>query len=164
MGVNIPLIILVLFILKHLICDFLLQGPYQFLNKGNLRHPGGYIHAGINGIGTMVVLAIAIPTTILSFPGLVLLGVLEFVTHYAIDCAKININAKMKWGPLTSPYYWYSLGLDQALHWFIYTILIYMALGANQNDFGGITVLLSIFGFLGAFIFGMLNDFLMIND
>jgi hypothetical protein len=33
-----------------------------------------------------------------------------------------------------------------------------MALGANQNDFGGTTVLLSISGFLGAFIFGMLND------
>jgi len=30
----------------------------------------------------------------------------------------------MKWGPLTSPYYWYSLGLDQALHMLVYAAII----------------------------------------
>jgi hypothetical protein len=156
MNTNVPLIVIIFFILKHLICDFFLQGSYQFLNKGNLRHPGGYVHAGINGIGTMIVFAVTTP--VIGAPVIILLGVLDFVTHYAIDCAKVNINAKMKWEPLTSPNYWFSLGIDQTLHWFIYVLLIYMALGANKNDFGGITVLLSVSGFLGAFISGMLME------
>ncbi len=33
---------------KHMVADFYLQTPYQYLNKGTYGHPGGFLHAGIH--------------------------------------------------------------------------------------------------------------------
>lgn len=37
-------------LVAHLIADWLLQNEWMAVNKANLRHPAGYVHAGIHGV------------------------------------------------------------------------------------------------------------------
>lgn len=46
------LFVMLLLQVKHFFADFYFQGPYQYLNKGNFKHPGGYLHAFIHSILT----------------------------------------------------------------------------------------------------------------
>ena len=43
----------VLFEAKHFLCDFVLQSAYQYRNKGIYGHPGGILHAGLHGLGSL---------------------------------------------------------------------------------------------------------------
>ena len=35
-------------LVAHLVADWMLQNEWMSLNKANLRHPAGYVHAGIH--------------------------------------------------------------------------------------------------------------------
>lgn len=49
-------------VVAHLVCDWLLQNEWMAVNKTNLRHPAGYVHAGIHGIGLAFVFGwVALP-------------------------------------------------------------------------------------------------------
>ncbi len=37
-------------LIAHLVADWLLQNEWMVLNKGNLRHPAGWVHASVHGI------------------------------------------------------------------------------------------------------------------
>ena len=113
------LLLLALFQLKHLICDFFLQVPYHYKNKGTYGHPGGGEHAVIHALGTTVFLP--------WFTGIgfaVLLVLAEAIFHYHVDWAKMNINAARGWGPTTHESFWYLLGVDQALHQISYIVMV----------------------------------------
>lgn len=58
------------------------------------------------------------------------LGLIDFVIHYHIDWAKMNLNAKMGWGANTHEEFWWLLGLDQFLHALTYVGLVYLVTGA----------------------------------
>jgi len=107
-----------LFTIKHFVVDFLLQFKYQWSNKGTYGHPGGLLHAGLHGIGTALCLYAFDWQHILFFAGF------DAVLHYHIDWAKMNINARMGWGPTTHEQFWWLLGLDQLLHSLTYIIII----------------------------------------
>ena len=107
-------IIMGLFLVKHFIFDWLLQTKYQWSNKGNWKHFGGYLHAGINVWGSIIVFLICDIYIATPLIGLLLLG--EFVSHYAMDWTKMNINAKMGWGPTTHEQFWWLTGFDQLVH------------------------------------------------
>ena len=107
--------------IKHFICDFLMQTPFQYLNKGKYLHPGGIVHALIHGLGTSIVFFI--------------LGIdiywliaLDILLHYNIDYLKIKINTKYNLKPDNSEYYWYLLGLDQLLHQLTYGVILWITL------------------------------------
>lgn len=108
------LFILTLLFTKHFIVDFPLQVPYHYLNKGTYAHLGGIQHAMFHGIGTMIVSFFFAPTMWLW------LGLLDAFLHYHIDWAKMNLNSKLGYGPLTSEKFWWLLGLDQYLHTLTY--------------------------------------------
>lgn len=110
------LILFSLFLIKHLIFDWFLQNEYQFANKGNWKHPGGYVHAGLNIIGTLfaVVIFVMFFGKISSVFLLLLAG--EFISHYLMDWSKMNINKKMGWGPTTHHEFWWLTGFDQFVH------------------------------------------------
>jgi len=110
-----------IFIVKHFIVDFLMQGPYEYINKGIYGHPGGILHAWSHAITTWSLL---FGLYQMDMPVAVLYAVLEFVIHYHIDWAKIQINTKYKLTPITSERYWHLLGLDQCLHYLTYWIMI----------------------------------------
>lgn len=105
-------------IVKHFVVDFGMQTEYQWKNKGNIKHPGGYLHVGLHLIGTLLVIAAVAAVYGVYFPVLLIWGVAMFeaVTHYATDWSKVNICKNMGWKPDNSPYFWHMVGLDQLIH------------------------------------------------
>ena len=112
----------VLFLLftKHLIIDFPLQTPYQWMNKGTYGHPGGLLHAGLHALGTLFVFLIVGA----SIEGAIILAVIDGIVHYHIDWAKMNINSRYGWKADTSPHFWTLLGINQYLHALTYLLLV----------------------------------------
>jgi hypothetical protein len=118
---NVLLVLAALAVLqfKHFVCDFVIQTPYQALNKGTYGHPGGFIHAGLHALtGTLVFLVIAPP---LAWGVAIVAG--EFVLHYHIDWSKEQILKRMEWKH-PSPPYWWTLGFDQFLHQLTYVGIV----------------------------------------
>lgn len=103
--------ILLLFQLKHLVADFLLQNTYILQHRGSYGHPGGLLHTGIHLVGSVLILALA------GTPGWLFaaLIVVEGLVHYHTDWLKDNYT---RWRGLTTadPLYWFVLGFDQAVH------------------------------------------------
>jgi hypothetical protein len=143
MNLNIPILLLVLFILKHLICDFFLQSSYQTAGKHKFLHPGGVLHAAIHGVGTMVVLAIAVPT--IGLPAMIWLGLADMFSHYAIDYMKTNGTAVFKLVPENHTY-WTLFAIDQAIHWIMYVLFMFFAVNTVvvYGPFVGLTITFSM--------------------
>lgn len=114
------LTLIFLLFLKHFIVDFPLQTKYQWSNKGTYLHPGGLLHSGLHGLGTYFVFLAYAPFAS------IFLALIDFVVHYHIDWAKMNLNSKMGWGPHTSEKFWWLLGLDQFLHALTYIGLVWL--------------------------------------
>lgn len=108
--------------LKHFIFDFVLQGPYQYLNKGTYGHPGGILHSGLQGVGSFVALAWFFTNWWL----LAVVCFVEFLVHYHVDWAKMNLNKYWDLRPNNSEYFWWLLGLDQLLHYLTYFGMIFV--------------------------------------
>lgn len=119
MTANLVLEILGYLFLKHFIVDFPLQKPYQYQNKGDYGHPGGILHSALHGIGTIITLVFFAP-----IGTAIAMGVADFVVHYHIDWAKVNINKAFNWGPTTHEQFWWLLGLDQLLHALTYIAIV----------------------------------------
>jgi hypothetical protein len=106
---------LVLLQVKHFICDFAIQTPYQFLNKGIYGHPGGLIHAGLHaGTGALVFFIITPPLGL----GIAIV-IAEFVLHYHIDWLKEQTVKRRQWA-FPHAEFWWAFGFDQFLHQFTY--------------------------------------------
>lgn len=110
--------------LKHFICDFILQTPYQFLNKGTYGHLGGVLHSVIQAIGSVIILTI-IGFNVLSLFTISWVCTVEYLVHYHIDWAKMNLNKYYNWKCDSSSQFWMLLGFDQYLHYMTYCFMIY---------------------------------------
>lgn len=109
--------------IKHFICDFPLQMfPWLYQNKGRYLHPGGIVHAGSHGAGTFIVLSLLI-----DMPTAALCASLDFLLHYHLDWAKMNISDHYNLKPDNSEWFWLLLGLDQLLHHLTYFAIVYYA-------------------------------------
>ena len=113
-------LLLVLFQIKHFICDYPLQTPYmlQKANKENWIKPL-FAHAGDHSIGTFIVV---------SFFNIKLAFVLAFLDlflHFIVDRIKASPNIGNRWG-IDKSYFWWALGLDQMAHHLINYIFIYI--------------------------------------
>ena len=115
---NFTLLLLVGLVVKHFIADYTLQTASMIQGKGSFFSPGGYIHAGIHAVGTIIVFALfAIPATL--FWSLV---ALEFVIHYLVDFGKRNFGDHVS--STESPrMFWAINGFDQLLHHLTYIAL-----------------------------------------
>jgi hypothetical protein len=105
---------------KHLVVDFFLQNYWQAKNKGNLLHPGGYVHAALHGISTFFILAAFM------IPGAMVLAIFDLVSHYTIDWTKVNTTKALK-KTYTDSVFWWLLGIDQYLHMLVYLTISYYA-------------------------------------
>ena len=113
---------LFLLFVKHFICDFPLQAnAWMYRNKGTYMHPGGIAHAGIHGLGTLLVLAPFIGSLSMLF------AAIDMLVHYHIDWAKMNISKRYDLQPNNSERFWVLLGFDQLLHHITYFVIIYFA-------------------------------------
>lgn len=115
------IILLALLLIKHCLCDFVLQTPWQIHQKGIYGAPGGLVHSGIHVAGTLVALLVIMP------PLPVILTVLaaEFVIHYHIDWGKEQAVRRFKWRE--GARFWNAIGLDQLFHNLTYLgIVVYV--------------------------------------
>jgi hypothetical protein len=125
------LLLFFLFQVKHLILDFLVQDrfPYMWMNKGDLYHLGGWLHALSNALGSFGVLALVHPPTVAEMPWWTAAATLcwcEMLLHFAIDFTRVRLNQKAGWKCDTSPYFWDVLGVDQFLHQLTYLAMIFV--------------------------------------
>lgn len=101
--------------IKHFVCDFMIQTPYQFLNKGIYGHPGGLLHAGLHALLTTTVFFLLTPPLVLG----IAIVIVEFVLHYHIDWLKELTFKRRKW-VFPQAEFWWVFGFDQFLHQFTY--------------------------------------------
>lgn len=119
-------VLYVLFRLKQLACDWLLQTSWMAAGKGKDFETTGYqpllIHAGIHGCGTLLIVLIIAPK-------FWWLGLVDIVIHGAIDRVtavfrvRNDLTPKNKW-------FWWSIGIDQEAHNFthlFYIMLIFLS-------------------------------------
>lgn len=115
----------VLFIGKHYVADFpLQQNPYMWQHKHIYWHPGGWTHAGVHGLGTLLVTGLMALFGAVPIAACFLLAVLDAVVHHHVDFWKMNKNRDRNWKPDTHPEFWVLLGQDQALHYATYAAFI----------------------------------------
>lgn len=124
---QIALIVVLILLFKHLVCDFFLQTAYQYRNKGIYGHPGGLLHAGLHVLGTAFLFLYVNPGP--KIVALILAG--EFVVHYHIDWAKEQIVKRCKLTTEDSAFWW-ALGVDQFLHGATYVAIAWLALGTRS--------------------------------
>lgn len=103
---------------KHLVVDWILQPPWMWKNKGTYGHIGGIAHAAFNAVFTGLCF-------LLITDNILPIILIDFLAHYHIDWAKMNITRLTKWGPTTHPEFWWLTGFDQYLHQATYIFLIY---------------------------------------
>ena len=133
---------------KHFFGDGPLQTVYIVKNKGKWLHPGGILHAGIHGVGTLLALLLtfAIVETgkpmwyLASFAALIAVG--DFVIHYMIDLIKMLMepsnwvefktvgsgkNKKQVLIVHNLKHFW-AIMADQAAHFLTYIVIICLVL------------------------------------
>lgn len=107
------------FIVKHFICDFILQRKYQYENKHIYGHLGGILHAGIHMLGTFFIVLYFVSSFKMGF----CMALLDGVLHYHIDLAKSRLSIKHDLKS-NNDWFWILLGIDQMLHYLTYIIII----------------------------------------
>ena len=110
--------------IKHFVCDYLLQTPYQLLNKGIYLHPGGLLHAGLHALFTMGAFLVASPSVALGIA--IVVG--EFLIHYHIDWVKEQVIQRKGWDA-TQRNFWWAIGFDQLLHHLTYIVIAGLLVG-----------------------------------
>lgn len=105
------LALLLLLQIKHLVADFVLQGPYILDNRWRYGHPGGLLHAGLHVAGSALAFAAV------GGPAAAIAAILvtEGVVHYHIDWAKDNYTRARALTPRDGSF-WRAIGIDQCLH------------------------------------------------
>ncbi len=99
-----------IFIVKHLVADFLLQTTWMAVGK---ERPAGWLaplaaHAGVHALMTAAIaLAVA--------PSLVWLAAVDFVIHATVDRGKSVVGRVAAVEPYGQRFWWL-IGIDQALH------------------------------------------------
>ena len=113
---NIVLLLLALQF-KHLVVDWILQPPWMWKNKGTYLHIGGIVHSAFNAVTTGICF-------LLVTPHILCIIIIDFLVHYHIDWAKMNITRITNWKPTTHPEFWWLTGFDQYLHQVTYILLL----------------------------------------
>ena len=112
-----------LLLVKHFVCDFVLQTPWQIAQKGIYGAPGGILHSGIHIAGTLVtLLAVRAPPTVV-----LTVLVVEFLIHYHIDWSKEQTVRRLGWKH--GARFWNAIGFDQLLHGLTYLAIVAYVIG-----------------------------------
>jgi Protein of unknown function (DUF3307) len=118
-GVALILWCAVLFQVKHLACDFVLQTRYQYANKGIYGHPGGLLHASIHALGSIG------PVLMLTGEWRLAASLIaaEWGVHYHADWLKEQI-VKRRALSYDDALFWVVFGADQFVHQMTYVVMI----------------------------------------
>ena len=114
-------ILLGLLFVKHWYIDFINQSMEEVVGKGIYGNAHGLMHSIKHGVGTFLIMFVFIADPLMA----VILGFIDFATHYHIDWAKININKKYNY-TTENPKFWAWLGADQLAHSLTYLGLVWL--------------------------------------
>lgn len=107
---------------KHLLADYMLQTPWMIAGKKSFLSLGGYVHAGLHGIGTAAVFyLIGLPAQ-----AVVMLAVIDSVVHYLLDYSKAHYAAGVSEDGRPRMF-WALNGVDQFFHRLTYLGLMALA-------------------------------------
>ena len=117
-------LLLIVFQLKHFICDYPLQGTYML---GKLRATNWVLqlaaHAAVHATATFLI------AIWFSLHLAIILAITDFILHFTIDRLKASPNYGGRFKP-DQPYFWWALGADQMAHHFTHYAFIFILLGA----------------------------------
>lgn len=119
--ITIIFLLMLLLQTKHFVIDFLWQTQDEVMHKGIYGNKIGAMHSFKHAVATFLIFGMLSPTKS------AVLALLDFILHYHIDWAKMNINYKFSLTPKDSKF-WNLLGLDQFLHQLTYVLLIYLSI------------------------------------
>ena len=120
--IQIIFFILILLQIKHWYIDFVNQTSEEVAHKGIYLDWCGVKHSLKHGIATAFIFLLFAP-----FETALILGILDFLIHYHVDWAKMNINKKYGY-TIEQPQFWAWLGADQLAHQITYIGLAYTLL------------------------------------
>jgi hypothetical protein len=109
--------VLALLYVKHWYIDFVNQSTEEVAGKGIYGNWQGIKHSLKHGIATIIVMLIAG----VNWPSAIILGIVDFITHYHIDWTKMNYGNR----DISTPAFWNHLGLDQMAHNFVYLFIVW---------------------------------------
>lgn len=124
--------LLILFQLKHFICDYPLQTPYML---GKMKATGwvkplvacATIHALFTFIISMWFIIITLPSVgFILIP--TLLALLDFTIHFVVDRLKASPSIGGRFKP-DQPYFWWAFGADQMAHHLTHYLIIFILIG-----------------------------------
>ena len=119
------LILLLVFQIKHFICDYPLQNVYML---GKMKATGWIkplaAHSAVHAWFTFLILLLVQPNNVLLY---LLIPVADFILHFIVDRTKASPNLGGKFKP-EQPYFWWALGADQMSHHIINYVFIYIIL------------------------------------
>ena len=118
-GVALVLLSLVLFELKHYICDFVLQTGDMSRKKGIYGHRAGIIHAGTHVAGSVPAIVLLTRSSSLIWP----IMAAEFVVHYHVDWLKLQFDHRRGLS-VDRHMYWIIFGADQFIHQLTYVAIL----------------------------------------
>ena len=118
--IDLILMVLGVFQMKHFICDGPLQTLAMVQAKSHYGRPLGLVHAAVHGVGTFLVFLIA------GAPSALILALIDGLVHYHADFAKENLVKYFEWRTNDSPFWW-ALSADQAFHQLTYIGLVWWA-------------------------------------
>ena len=109
---------LILLQIKHWYIDFVDQSMAEVNHKSTYGHWLGIRHSLKQGIGTAACVGLVVGPAY--WPASIMMGVIDAVSHYHIDWAKMN------WGnrDIQNPSFWAHMGLDQMAHQLTYIGLV----------------------------------------
>lgn len=124
-------ILLILFQVKHFLCDYPLQT--QFMLKKSQEHLWQFplfCHAGVHAIGTMIIAMLFIPDGVYDigigyFAVVPVLGLLDLIVHFTVDRVKASPKLLGRYKP-DNPKFWWSLGGDQMFHHLTHYLIIFI--------------------------------------
>ena len=113
------LLLLIALQIKHWYVDFVIQTMIEVNGKGIYGNIDGIKHSAKHLLGTLMIFLLVLGPT---YTVVALLAcILDFITHYHIDWAKMNYGNR----DITNLQFWNHLGLDQMLHQIVYLLLVY---------------------------------------
>jgi len=115
-------ILLALLFIKHWYIDFVNQSNEEVAGKGTYGNAHGLMHSIKHGVATFLIFLLFT----YDFAFSVIFGILDFVLHYHLDWAKININRRYNY-TVQDKKFWTWLGADQLAHSLTYLGLVWLA-------------------------------------
>ena len=114
-------IIIALLFIKHWYIDFVNQTMEEVEGKGIYGNAHGIMHSLKHGVMTFIVMWLFIADPLMA----IVLGFIDFVIHYHVDWAKININKRYNY-TAQDKQFWAWLGADQLAHSLTYLGLVWL--------------------------------------